>query len=111
MADNPCVITLNGSDYYYPCDRKDDLVLIGDALVNVSSSQIILYKNISNDGTAVYPRVYCPTYTRAYYKSSSTSSNAYLTINSLSFKSAHYGYSVYIMLVILGVMICQLFKR
>lgn len=107
----PCVLSINGDDYYYPCDRKDDLVVIDNMLVNISSSQIILYKNIQTGNTASYPRIYCPTYTKAYMRTSSTSDNNYINVNSFSFKSSNYGYSVYILLVILGVMICQLFRR
>lgn len=109
-----CVITLNGSDYYYPCDRKEDLVVIDNNLINVSSSTITLYSSFPsyNDNTSGYPRITCPTNTKAYVRQTYNNSNySTLVVNSMSFKSSHYGYSVYIMIVILGVLICQLFKR
>lgn len=112
MNDEPCIVTLNGSDYYYPCDKRHDLFVNQNGyLVNTSSSQIILYKNISSDGSATYPRIYCPTYTRAYYKSSSTSSNTYLTITSINWKSGRQTFDVYLMIVLIGVMVINLFKR
>lgn len=110
-----CIVTINGSDYYYPCDRKDDLYFSDDGyLINISSSTITLYSNFLTygDNTSGYPRIIVPAMTKAYVRNSySSSSYSQLSVSSYAFKSQNFGYSVYLLVLILGVLICQLFKR
>lgn len=109
------VVEINGDDYYYPSDRKEDLYFTDDGfLVNVSSSSITLYSEFVTygDNSSGYPRIVIPAMTRAYIRSSSSSSNYQtLRVSSYDFKSQYFGYSVYLLVLILGVLICQLFKR
>ena len=63
MNDEPCIITVNNIDYYYPCDRRNDILHIGNSLVNVGTSTITLYHDFPTygDNTSGYPRIALPT--------------------------------------------------
>lgn len=109
-----CVIEINGTEYYYPCDKKDSLEFIDNHLVNTSSSSITLYHTFPESGntSSGYPRITCPANTLAYIRQSySSSTTSTLVVNSYEFKSSQYSFSVYLLIVLIGVMICQLFKR
>lgn len=110
---DPCVISVNGSDYYYPCDRRDDIVVVANSLVNVSSSTITLYHEFATygDNNSGYPRITMPSYTRAYYRGSYNGSTSTLNVNSVEFKHSSYSYSIYLMIVIIGVLLLNLFKK
>lgn len=109
------VVEINGDDYYYPSDRKDDLYFSDDGyLINTSSSSITLYSDFLTygDNTSGYPRIVIPAMTKAYIRQSySSSSYQTLRVTSYDFKSQYFGYSIYLLVLILGVLICQLFKR
>lgn len=113
MNDEACVITINGSDYYYPCDKRDSIILVGNALINTSSSQITLYHDfpVQGDNTSGYPRITMPSNSKAYIRTSNTSSNSNLVVNSASFKSANFGLSFYLNLCIFFALILIFFKK
>ena len=113
MNDEGCVITVNGTDYYYPCDRRDDIILVNNRLVNTGSSTITLYgswreSGVSNSG---YPRISMASNTYATYQASYNSQSSTLAVNSIEFKTTHYSLSVYLLVVLIGVVVIQLFKR
>lgn len=109
----PCVVTINSSEYYVPCDRVDDLVVVDRRLINTSSSSITLYSEFAvyGDSTSGYPRITCPSNTTAYYRSQYNGNSSILTVSSYDIGYRSYGMEIYIFIVILGVLICQLFKR
>lgn len=114
MNNDACVITVNGDDYYYPCDKRDDIIQVGNRLVNVGSSSITLYREfvVYGDSSTGYPRIVMPTNTYAYYRSTSSSSSYQtLNVNSVEFKSTNFTFSIYLLIVIVGVLVLQLFKR
>lgn len=113
MNDKPCIITINGTDYYYPCDRYDDIIQVGNHLVNVGSSSITLYHDFVTygDNSSGYPRITMPSNTYAYYRTSSTSNTSQLNVSSVEFKQSSYSYSIYLTVVIIGILLLQLFKR
>lgn len=113
MNDDACIITVNNTDYYYPCDRRDDIVLVGNSLVNTSSSTITLYHEFATyqDSSSGYPRITMPSNTRAYYRSSYNANIQNLVVSSASFKSSRFEFNVYLMIVIIGVLVFQLFKK
>lgn len=113
MSDKPCVVSVNGTDYYYPCDRRSDIILIDNHLVNVSSSSITLYHDfvVQGDNTSGYPRITLPVNTEAYIRQTYSSSNTTLTVNSIEWKTSRLTYSIYLDLVIIGVLLLNLFKR
>lgn len=113
MNDKPCVITINGSDYYYPCDYHDYILHVGNSLINVGSNSITLYRDFAvyGDGSVGYPRITMPTNTKAYIRQSQNGNYSTLVVNSVEFKTASYSFSVYLMIVLIGVMILNLFKR
>ncbi len=65
-SDNTCEITIDGNNYFVPCDRVRDLDFIDNHLVNVSSSSIILKDNYG-DGTT-YPYISCSSQSVCYYR-------------------------------------------
>lgn len=113
MNDKPCIVTINGTDYYYPCDRRDDLIIVGNSLVNISSSTVTLYHDFVTyqDNTSGYPRITIPSNTKAYYRANYQANNTSLVINSIEFKTTSYSYSVYLMIVIIGILLLMLFKK
>lgn len=113
MNGDGCIITINGTDYYYPCDRRDDIILVGNSLVNIGSSSITLYHDFAvyQDNTSGYPRITMPSNTKAYYRASYSANNTTLTVSSAEFKQSHMSFSVYLMIVLIGVMVLNLFKK
>lgn len=114
MADGkPCIVEVNNNDYYIPCDRVDDLVVVDSRLINTSSSSITLYREFIQygDNYSGYPRITCPSYTTAYYRSSSSATSSILAVSSYNVLDREFGFQPLLMVVILGVLICQLFKR
>lgn len=113
MNDDPCVIEINSTEYFYPCDRRDDIILVGNSLINTSSSTITLYHEFATyqDSYSGYPRITMPSYTRAYIRSSYNGNISTLNVNSVEFKSSRFEFNIYLMIVIIGVLIFQLFKK
>lgn len=109
----PCVVSVNGTDYYAPCDRIEYLFVDGNRLYNSHSQSITLYGSLAvyGDSSSGYPRITCPTYTTAYYRSSYNANNNILNVSSFDVGYRTFGTEIYLLIVILGVMLCRLFKR
>lgn len=113
MNDEACVLTINGSDYYYPCNYADYIKVIDNRLINTGSSSITLYSSfpVYGDNNSGYPRITAPSNTQAYIRTSYNGNYQTLNVNSFEFKYRQYTNDIYLLIVIVGVMICQLFKR
>lgn len=115
MPNNSCVVKVNGNDYYCPCDRVDDIVYIDDFLVNVSNTSITLYSSFvePNDRYSGFPRITISPLTKAVYRANYDSSSYLQAMNVSSFEVVQrdFTFSFILCIVILGVLICQLFKR
>lgn len=114
MAEKPCVVSINNTNYYYPCDYSDYLVVMDNSLINIGSQSINLYHDfiIYGDNTSGYPRITCPTNTKAYIRQSYSSSNyQILNVQSFEFINRNISNNILLMVIIVGVLICQLFKR
>ena len=114
MADGPCTVDINGTSYYAPCDSHDTLIQVGSYLINTSSSSITLYAHYPTygDSTTGYPRIVCPTNTKAYIRQSSSSSTVQtLNVSSFKFKDYRFENSYILSVLMLGVLVCLLFKR
>lgn len=57
MENNVCEVSINGQDYFLPCDRVGDLSYQNGYLVNVSSSSLTLRSEFAP--TTQYPYVSC----------------------------------------------------
>lgn len=113
MNEDACVITINDTDYYYPCDHRDDIKLIDGHLVNTSGTQFTLYRSFPEygDSSSGYPRIVMPSNTYAYLRSSYNGSYSTLNVSSAEFKSSQFGFDVLLLIVLVGVGVCQLFRR
>lgn len=113
MNDTPCVITINGNDYYYPCNYSEYLKVVNNRLINVGSSSITLYSSFPeyNNNNSGYPRITCPANTQAYLRQTYNGTYSTLVVNSCEFKSRQFTNDVYLLIVIVGVLLCQLLKR
>lgn len=113
MNDEACVITINGADYYYPCDRRDYIILVGNTLVNTSSSSITLYRDfpIYGDNSSGYPRITMPSNSGAYIRNSQNATQTPLSVTSAAFKTANYGFTSYLNICIFFALILLFFKK
>lgn len=114
MNEDPCVITINGDDYFYPCDKKDSIVIVDNHLVNTSSTAFTLYAEFPEQGntSSGYPRIVCNSNQLAYIRQSYGSSTYQtITVNSAEFKSSHFTFDVLLLITLVGVGVCQLFRR
>lgn len=108
-----CVITINNTNYYVPCDSIDNLIRIDNKLVNIGSNTINLYHDFITygDSASGYPRITCSSNQFCYIRQSYNSNVSNLTINSYDVINRNYSNSILLMIVIVGVLVCQLFKR
>lgn len=115
MPSNACVVKVNGYDYFCPCDRVDDIAYIDNFLVNTSNSSITLYTSFvePNDYSTGYPRIIISSLSKAVYRANYNSSSNVQPMNVSSYEvvNRNFALSFILSLVILGVLICQLFKR
>lgn len=113
MNDDGCVIEVNGNNYFVPCDRIDYLIVEGNSLVNVGSSTINLYSEFLtyNDSSSGYPRIICNSNTKCVYRQSYNSNVSALNVNNVSIANRNLEFSFLLNVVIVGVLICQLFKH
>lgn len=115
MPNNACVVKVNGNNYYCPCDRLDDIAYVDNFLVNVSNSSITLYTSFvePNDYSSGYPRITINSLSKAVYRANYNSSSNVQAMNVISYEvvNRNFSYSILLSIVILGVLICQLFKR
>lgn len=105
MDDNVCIVTINGDDYYIPCDRVKDLYHNGEYLINVSTSTLTMRSDFQPDTS--YPYIQCGSMgvcslRTSYNNYSYVTSN--FTYNGDMFKIADYGLLIFCVLFItLGV--------
>lgn len=114
MNDEGCIITINGTDYYYPCDKKDFLIVADGHLINTSGSSFTLYHEFPEYGNSIsgYPRITCNSNAMAYIRNSySSTSYQTLQVDSAEFKTSHFTFDVLLLIVLVGVGVCQLFHR
>lgn len=110
-----CTLKVNGDIYFVPCDKVDDIVYIDDYLVNIGSSTIYLYSSFIEPSNyqSGYPRIQISSLTKAVYRQSynSSSSSSAMTVSSYEVVNRSTSSNFLLMIVILGVLVCQLFKR
>ena len=113
MPGGGCTIDINGDDYYYPCDRSDDIYFDGGHVINSSSSTITLYGSyqVYNDNTSGYPRITIPSYGYGYRTSSRGATPTTLQVSSYEFVNRSWDNMFLNSILILGVLVCLLFKR
>lgn len=56
---NTCKIVINGTNFYIPCDRVNDLDYLDGYLVNVSSSSLTMRSIFRPDSSNMYPYITC----------------------------------------------------
>lgn len=113
MAENPTVVTINGTDYYVPKESIDDLVVIGNRLVNIGNSTVYLYGNFReyNNNTSGYPRITCQSNYYCYITSSYNAQSQTLNVSSYEIKNRSFD-DVFLMLtIVIGILSMMLFKR
>lgn len=113
MADSPTIININGTDYYCPSDRLDDLFVIDGALINTSSSTVTLYGSFRETGVnnSGYPRINCSSFQKATYQSSYNASVSTLTVSSYEVNNRSFDDVFLIGVVIVGLLAMLLFKK
>ena len=75
---NTCQVEIEGTSYYIPCDRVDDLYFTRTYLVNVSSSSITM-KSVFNTNSD-YPYITCSSMSICRLREGSNNSH-YITSN------------------------------
>ena len=113
MNDEPCVVTVNGTDYYVACNMLDYVVLVGTDLINTSGSSITMYHEYPelNNSSSGYPRISASSNQKFYYRASYNGSNTALTVNSYDVVNRHTSNDFLLSLVIIFCLIINLFKR
>lgn len=113
MNDEPCVVTVNNTDYYVACNVMDDIVYDGHSLINTSNSSITMYNSypILNDNTSGYPRISAQANQKFYYRASQSSQNTTLSVNAYEIKNRHTSNDFLLSLVIIFCLVINLFKR
>ena len=113
MNDDPCVVTVNGTDYYCPCDYVDNLIVADGYLINTGSSTVTLYRSFPDYYTANsgYPRITCRSNTRAYLTQSYNSTGSTISVSSFDVKNRHTSNDVLLLIVLIGVTVLNIFKR
>ena len=109
-------ISLNGKEYYVANGDPDSLVVINGCLVNISNNQITLYDDIYtyNESVTGDSKIYCPSMTKAYYREGSTYSsysNINVSVSDFSVVSKDINSNFLLLVIIVGVLVCQLLKR
>lgn len=113
MNDEPCVVSVNGNEYYTACNVIEYIVYFDNSLVNTSNSSITLYADYPtlNDNSSGYPRITASSNQKFYYRNSYSSSNTALTVSSYKVLNRHTSNDFLLSVVILGVLVINLFKR
>lgn len=105
MDDNVCQVTIDGDDYYIPCDRVRDLYYNGTYLINVSTSTLTMRSDFQPDTS--YPYIQCGSMGVCTLRSgynSSTEVRSNFTYDGDTLKIADFSYLIFIVLFItLGV--------
>ena len=74
---NTCQVDIEGTSYFVPCDRVEDLYFTGSYLVNVSSSSISMKSVFNTDSE--YPYITCSSMSICRLRTSN--GNHYITSN------------------------------
>lgn len=74
---NTCQVEIEGTTYFIPCDRVEDLYYTGTYLVNISSSNITMKSNFNPDND--YPYISCSSMSVCRLRTSNN--NHYITSN------------------------------
>lgn len=113
MNDKPCVVTVNGTQYFVSCSGLEYLVVFDNALINTSSSTIYLYSSFPNygDNYSGYPRITAPANQKARYTASYNSTTTQLTVNSYNVTHRYISNEVLLFIVLIGFVGLNLFKK
>lgn len=113
MNDDPCMVSVNGRDYYVACNVLEYIVKDGSDLINTSNSSITLFAEYPelNNSSSGYPRISASANQKFYYRSSYSGSNVTLSVDSYKVLNRHTSNDFLLSVVILGVLILNLFKR
>lgn len=113
MNDEPCVVSVNDTEYYAACNVIDYIVLVDDELINTSSSSITLYHDYPdiNDNYSGYPRIQASGNQKFYYRASYNYSSSALTVNQYSIVNRHTSNDFLLTLVVIFLLVINLFKR
>lgn len=113
MNDEPCVLSVNNTNYYVACNLIDSIILVDNELINTSSSSITLYHDYPelNDYNSGYPRISASSNQKFYYRSNYNGSNQALTVNDYKVINRHTSNDFLLSLVIIFCLIINLFKR
>lgn len=113
MNDEPCVLSINNTDYFVACNLIDSIILVDNELVNTSSSSVTLYHDYPelNDYNSGYPRISASANQKFYYRASYNGSNQQLIVNDYSVINRHTSNDFLLSLVIIFCLIINLFKR
>lgn len=108
-----CVVEVNGTEYYAPCDKIEYINEIDGYLINTGSSSITLYYDFPSQSVngSGYPRISMPSNTKATYRSSQTATQTELQVSSYKVISKQSSETSFYSLLILGVLICQFLKH
>lgn len=111
--ESPTVVTINGDDYYVPSDYVDNLIIVGNHLINIGSNTIYLYADFREQGVngSGYPRITCPSNTYAYILQTYSSSYQTLNVSSYEIKNRSFNDLFLIGVLIFGVLAMILFKK
>lgn len=102
-----CKVSIDGTEFYIPCDKVNDLIMINGQLVNLGSSSITLKHSFSITGNT-YPYITCSSNSvcRVYRSNNQTyeAVTAEPIYNGDFFLTLNYDYIITILLfIILGV--------
>lgn len=108
-----CVVEVNGTEYYAPCDKIEYIEEIDGYLINTGSSNITLYAafpdpNVQGSG---YPRISMNSNQKATYRYSQGSTSTTLSVNDYKIVERQAPSSSIYSILILGVLICLFLKR
>lgn len=108
-----CKIDINGIEYFYPCDYHDSIIQVGSAIINTGSTQITLYSSFPEygDNSSGYPRIVLPVNTKGYLRTSYNSQYQTVNVNEMKFLDTRFSNGFLLNIVIVGCLICLLFKR
>lgn len=113
MNDDPCVVTVNNTDYYIACNSLEYVVKDNNRLINTSNSSITMYHDypVLNDNTSGYPRISASANQVFYYRSSYSAQNTQLSVNQYEIVNRHTSNDILLSIVIIVCLVMNLFKR
>ena len=113
MNDDPCVIQINGTNYYVACNSMDYIIKDGNDLINTSNSSITLYYSypVVNDSSSGYPRIQASANQKFYYRQSYTANSQQLQVTQYKVINRHTSNDVLLMIVLICVSVFNFFKR